>query len=28
LTVRKMRATKHTLRPQDIMITEGGIKFV
>jgi len=28
LTIRKMRATKHTLRPQDIMITEGGIKFV
>jgi len=28
LTVRKMRATKHTLKPQDIMIAEGGIKFV
>ena len=28
LTIRKMRATRHTLRPQDIMITEGGIKFV
>ena len=28
LTVRKMRGTKHTLRPQDIQITEGGIKFV
>ena len=28
LTVRKMRATKHTLKPQDIQITEGGIKFV
>jgi circadian clock protein KaiC len=28
LTVRKMRATRHTLRPQDIMITESGIKFV
>lgn len=28
LTVRKMRATKHTLKPQDIAITEGGIKFV
>jgi len=28
LTIRKMRATKHTLKPQDIQITEGGIKFV
>jgi len=28
LTVRKMRATKHTLKPQDIMISEGGIKFL
>ena len=28
LAIRKMRATKHTLRPQDIAITEGGIKFV
>ncbi len=28
LTVRKMRATNHTLKPQDIQITEGGIKFV
>ena len=28
LTVRKMRATKHTLKPQDIAITEGGIKFL
>ena len=28
LTVRKMRATKHTLKPQNIMITEGGIKFL
>ncbi len=28
LTVRKMRATKHTLKPQDIMIAGGGIKFV
>ena len=28
LTIRKMRATKHTLKPQDIMITEGGIKFL
>lgn len=28
LTVRKMRATKHTLKPQDIQITEGGIQFV
>lgn len=27
LTVRKMRATKHTLKPQNITITEGGIKF-
>jgi len=28
LTVRKMRATKHTLKPHDIQITEGGIKFL
>ena len=28
LTVRKMRATKHTLKPQDIAITEGGIQFL
>lgn len=28
LTVRKMRATKHTLKPQNITITEGGIKFL
>jgi circadian clock protein KaiC len=28
LTVRKMRATKHTLKPQDIAIGEGGIKFL
>jgi len=28
LTIRKMRATKHTLKPQDITITEGGIKFL
>ncbi len=28
LTIRKMRATKHTLKPQDIQITEGGIKLV
>lgn len=28
LTIRKMRATKHTLKPQDIQITEGGIKFL
>ena len=28
LTIRKMRATKHTLKPQDIAITEGGIKFL
>jgi circadian clock protein KaiC len=27
LTIRKMRATKHTLKPQDITIAEGGIKF-
>ena len=28
LTVRKMRATKHTLKPHDITIAEGGIKFL
>ena len=28
LTVRKMRATKHTLKPQDIAITKEGIKFL
>jgi len=28
LTIRKMRATKHTLKPHDIQITEGGIKFL
>ena len=28
LTVRKMRATKHTLKPYDIQIAEGGIKFL
>ena len=28
LTIRKMRSTRHTLKPQDIIITEGGIKFV
>lgn len=28
LTIRKMRATKHTLKPHDITITEGGIKFL
>jgi circadian clock protein KaiC len=28
LTIRKMRATNHTLKPQDIMITAGGIKFL
>ena len=28
LTIRKMRATKHTLKPQDIIIDEGGIKFI
>ena len=27
LTIRKMRATKHTLKPHDIQITEHGIKF-
>ena len=28
LTIRKMRGTRHTLRPQGIAITESGIKFV
>jgi len=28
LTIRKMRATKHTLKPQDITITMGGIQFL
>ena len=28
LTVRKMRATKHTLKPQNITISAGGLKFV
>jgi circadian clock protein KaiC len=28
LTIRKMRATKHTLKPHDIVITGGGIKFL
>ena len=28
LTIRKMRATKHTLKPQDISIDSGGIKFL
>ena len=28
LTIRKMRATRHTLKPQDITIAEGGIKFL
>jgi len=28
LTVRKMRATKHTLKPQDITIAMGGIQFL
>lgn len=28
LTIRKMRATKHTLKPHDIAIAEGGIKFL
>jgi len=28
LTIRKMRSTRHTLKPQDIAITENGIKFV
>jgi len=28
LTIRKMRGTKHTLKPMDIMITQGGIKLL
>ena len=28
LTIRKMRGTKHTLKPQNIEITEGGIRLV
>ena len=28
LTIRKMRATKHSLKPQDIEINYGGIKFL
>jgi len=28
LTIRKMRGTKHTLKPQDIEISPGGIKFL
>ncbi len=28
LTIRKMRATKHTLKPHDITITSGGIQFL
>ena len=28
LTIRKMRGTKHTLKPRDIEITEGGIKLI
>lgn len=28
LTIRKMRATKHSLKPHDIMITDGGIQFL
>ncbi len=28
LSVMKMRNTKHTLKPQDIMIEQGGIKFI
>lgn len=28
LTIRKMRATKHSLKPHDIAITEGGIQFL
>jgi len=27
ITVHKMRSTKHTLKPQDIEITKGGIRF-
>ena len=28
LTIRKMRATKHSLKPNDIQISEGGIQFL
>ncbi|GAG76348.1 unnamed protein product, partial [marine sediment metagenome] len=28
LSVMKMRNTKHTLRPQDIEIGKGGIRFI
>lgn len=28
LTIRKMRSTNHSLKPHDIKITEGGIKFL
>ena len=28
LTIRKMRSTNHTLKPHDITINEGGIKFL
>jgi KaiC/GvpD/RAD55 family RecA-like ATPase len=28
LTIRKMRGTKHTLKPHDIAISEGGIQFL
>ena len=28
LTIRKMRGTKHTLKPQDMEITENGIQFL
>jgi circadian clock protein KaiC len=28
LTIRKMRTTNHTLKPQDIIITQGGIKIL
>jgi len=28
LTIRKMRGTKHTLKPQDISINEGGVRLI
>ena len=28
LIIRKMRSTNHSLKPHDITITEGGIKFL
>ena len=28
LTIRKMRGTKHTLKPQDVEINEGGIRLL